>query len=94
MAIDRDTGTAKNKYDFEVIAKGTQFDFYLIAENLDDAQQNQLNFIVELLKGNSVVEGDYLSVGGKTTRGMGRVRLTDTTITTITAEDLKNKFKL
>ena len=94
VAIDRDTGTAKNKYDFEVVAKGTQFDFYLIAENLDDAQQNQLNFIVELLKGNSVVEGDYLSVGGKTTRGMGRVRLTDTTITTITAEDLKNKFKL
>lgn len=96
VAIDRDTGTAKNKnkYDFEVVAKGTQFDFYLIAENLDSTQQNQLNFIVELLKGNSVVEGDYLSIGGKTTRGMGRVRLIDTTVTTITAEDLKNKFKL
>lgn len=96
VAIDRDTGTAKNKakYDFEVVAKGTQFDFFMIAENLDEAQQNQLNFIIKLLEGNSVIDGDYISIGGKTTRGMGRVKLIDCTKTTVTANDLKQKFSL
>ena len=96
VAIDRDTGTAKNggKYDFEVVAKGTKFDFFMIAENLDEAQQNQLNFIIKLLEGNSVIDGDYISIGGKTTRGMGRVKLVDYTETTVTANDLKQKFSL
>lgn len=96
VAIDRDTGTAKQgaKYDFEIVAKGTQFDFYMIAENLDDIQQKQLDFIIKLLEGNAITEGDYISIGGKTTRGMGRIKLIDYTITTTTAEDLKKKFNL
>lgn len=96
VAIDRDTGTAKQgaKYDFEIVAKGTQFDFYMIAENLDDIQQKQLDFIIKLLEGKVITEGNYISIGGKTTRGMGRIKLIDYTITTTTVEDLKKKFNL
>lgn len=96
VAIDRDTGTAKQgaKYDFEIVAKGTQFDFYMIAENLDDIQQKQLDFIIKLLEGKVITEGNYISIGGKTTRGMGRIKLIDYTIITTTAEDLKKKFNL
>lgn len=94
VAINRYTGTAQSgaKYDFEIVAKGTQFDFYMIAENLNNTQKKQLDFIIKLLEGKSTIDGDYLSVGGKTTRGMGRVKLINYTKNEITAEELKKNF--
>ena len=77
VGIDRDTGAAKRgaKYNFEIIPKGSRFDFMLIAENLDEAQKPYLNFILDMLEGKGITEGDYIAIGGKTTRGMGRIRL-------------------
>lgn len=44
VAIDRDTGTsAKNKkYDFEQVAAGTEFDFHMTADNLDEENEKIL----------------------------------------------------
>lgn len=91
VGIDRDTGAAKKgvKYDFEIVPKGTRFDFVLIAENLDAQQLIYLDFIVELLQGNGLTEGDYLAFGGKTTRGLGRMKLENTKIERIDAASLK-----
>ena len=76
VGIDKDTGAAKQgvKYDFEVIPRGSRFRFTLVAENLDDEQKKQLEFVVALLEG-TLIPGDYLAFGGKTTRGLGRMQL-------------------
>lgn len=95
VAIDRDTGSAKRgaKYDFEIIPKGSRFDFVLIAENLDEKQKNYLDFIVRLLEGNGVVDGDYLAFGGKTTRGLGRMKLENKNVEYIDCEELKKQLR-
>jgi CRISPR-associated RAMP protein (TIGR02581 family) len=95
VGIDRETGAAARsvKYDFEIIPKGTKFDFELIAENLDEKQQKYLELILDLLCGNGITDGDYLAVGGKTTRGLGRIRLDITEKTTMTAEDYIKKIQ-
>jgi CRISPR-associated RAMP protein (TIGR02581 family) len=91
VGIDRDTGAAagKVKYDFEIIPKGSCFDFTLIAENLDAQQMKYLDFILRMLEGNDITKGDYLSIGGKTTRGLGRICLKEVKKTTMTREDMK-----
>ncbi len=95
VGIDRKTGAAARgaKYDFEVVPKGTQFDFELIAENLDEKQMGYLDFIINMLEGKGIVDGDYISVGGKTTRGLGRIRLENVERTTINYNDLKAKLE-
>lgn len=97
VGIDRETGAAKRgaKYDFEIIPKGTEFDFSMIAENLDEQQQRYLELILRMLQGNLLGEDaeDYLAVGGKTTRGLGRIRLEEITTETITAQELKQKMQ-
>lgn len=94
VGIDRVTGAATRgvKYNFEIIPKGTCFDFTLIAENLDKQQMKYLDFIIKMLEGNSISESDYLSVGGKTTRGLGRIKLKDIKRTTIDREELKKQM--
>lgn len=94
VGIDRETGAAaKNvKYDFEIVPKGTRFSFVMIAENLDEKQQRYLDFILQMLEG-SEEEENYLAVGGKTTRGLGRIRLENTKRECITASDLKQQMK-
>lgn len=94
VGIDRDTGAAARgvKYDFEIVPKGTCFDFTLIAENLDKQQMKYLDFIIKMLEGNSIAEGDYISIGGKTTRGLGRIKLKDIKKTTIDREELKKQM--
>lgn len=94
VAIDRDTGAAAGgkKYDFEIIPKGSCFDFTLVAENLDAQQETYLAFILRMLEGKDIVEGDYLSIGGKTTRGLGRVRLKDVKTETLTREVMKARM--
>ena len=71
IGIDRDTGTAARgcKYEFEIIPKGSRFSFCLIAENLEEEQKNYLYYILRRLM------SAELSIGGKTTRGFGRIKL-------------------
>ena len=90
VAIDRNTGAAKGKakYDFEVISKDSEFEFYLTADNLDEQQKKYFDFIL-----NAMQEGN-LSVGGKTTRGLGRFKVSDLKVDVITADALKEKLGL
>ena len=89
VGIDRKTGAAKRgaKYDFEIIPKGTKFDFELIAENLDEIQKKYLKLILDMLCGIGITDDDYISVGGKTTRGLGRIKLDIIENNTVTSED-------
>lgn len=95
VGIDRDTGSVSGnaKYDFEIIPKGSRFDFVLIAENLDEKQRKYLSFIVDLLEGNGISEGDYLAFGGKTTRGLGRMKLENKNIEYTDADMLKKQLE-
>lgn len=85
VGISRKTGSAAQgkKYDFEIIPKGTEFDFCLVAENLDEAQEKQLDFIIRSL------ESKELTIGGKTTRGLGRFYLSEKKISRTIADDLR-----
>lgn len=76
VAINRDTGSVAGnaKFDYEIVPRGSRFRFTLIAENLDAAQQKQFQLVLALLEG-TLIPGDYLAFGGKTTRGLGRMRL-------------------
>jgi CRISPR-associated RAMP protein (TIGR02581 family) len=71
VGIDRDTETAADqiKYDFEVLDRGCEFEFSLHLENADD---NDLALLYILLK--ELEHG--MDVGGKKSRGLGRVMLT------------------
>ena len=71
VGIDRKTGSAKQgaKFDYEIVPAGTEFDFCLIAENLTQEQEKYLEFIIKQLRSGEI------AVGGKTTRGLGRVKL-------------------
>lgn len=95
VGIDRKTGAAKRnvKYDYEIIPKGTSFDFELIAENLDKKQIGYLDFIIKLLCGEGIADGDYLAIGGKTTRGLGRIYLENVTKESITADTLRTRVE-
>lgn len=94
VGIDRDTGAAKGtaKFDFEIVPRGSRFSFTLIAENLDEEQKKQLNFVIALLQG-TLIPDDYLSFGGKTTRGLGRMRLEDTAAETVDYDKILKNFK-
>lgn len=95
VGIDRKTGAAKRgvKYDYEIIPKGTSFDFELIAENLDEEQIGYLDFIIKLLCGEGIADGDYLAIGGKTTRGLGRIVLENVKKESINADTLKTRIE-
>lgn len=86
VGIDRDTGTAadKVKYNYEQVAAGTQFEFYMTVDNLEPEYEDLLRLIVKVLE-----NGD-LRVGGKTSVGLGSVKLTDTGIYKIDKKDLKS----
>lgn len=73
VAIDRDSGTAAwgKKYDFEQVAAGTKFDFHMTVDNLESEYEPLLQIIVNVLQ-----NGD-LNVGGRTSIGLGSVKLED-----------------
>lgn len=85
VAIDRETGTAADnkKYDYEQVAAGTEFNFYMTVDNLDDKLIDLFRLIINIL-----TRGE-LQVGGKTTYGLGRIQLIDYEIYKITGENLK-----
>ena len=92
--VDRVTGSVamKAKHTFEIIPKGTQFDFVLIVENLAQEQERYLALILDILCGKGITDEDFLTVGGKSTRGLGRIRLDITEQTRFTADDCRNKI--
>ncbi len=72
VGIDRDTESAKEqiKYDFETLeSKGAKFTFKIEIENADSTDFALLRILLEELK------AGRLTVGGKKSRGLGRVAL-------------------
>lgn len=85
VAIDRDTGTAADnkKYDYEQVSAGTEFDFYMSIDNLEDEHFDLFKIIL-----NALLSGE-IQIGGKTTYGLGNIQLTDNKVYKITIENLK-----
>jgi len=78
VGIDRDSHKAVNhvKYNFEAVPAGSRFKFRLIAENLGDRDWALLAMgLLEMVNG-------HLTLGGKTTRGLGSTRLENLAIKT------------
>lgn len=76
VGIHRDTGTAASGvlYDFQVVPPGTAFALELLLENPADAEwHNALVALVALARGD-------IPLGGKVTRGLGAVALTEVQI--------------
>jgi len=73
VGIDRDTGTAadKRKYDFEQVDAGALFEFCMSVDNLEPEYEELLKFMVDVLA------SGQLRVGGKTSVGLGCIRLVD-----------------
>lgn len=71
VGIHRDTGTAAPavKYDKQVVAAGSVFQFEAIGENLDETDRTILALALQ-----SLLSGD-LSLGGSTGRGLGACQL-------------------
>lgn len=71
VAIDRDLGRVSGgrKYDFEVMAEGTELNFGLV---LDSAEAWQEGLVV---LGLDLLNQGFIRVGGATSRGLGRVAL-------------------
>ena len=90
VAIDRDTLTQRNgaKYTYEQVGAGTKFNFYMTVENLEDEHKVLLGLIVNL------VEKGELKVGGKTSAGLGIIKLVDRKIEMIEGKDGLKKYYL
>lgn len=85
VCIDRETGTALDgrKYEFEQVAAGTEFEFYMSIDNLDSDHEELLKYIIGILKSGE------LAVGGKTSVGLGNIKLIDFEVYKITKDTLK-----
>ncbi|NFL95548.1 CRISPR-associated RAMP protein [Clostridium botulinum] len=90
VGIDRDTGASRQrvKYNFEVVEAGSEFSFYMIADNLEEEQEKLFNLIIKLL------EDGEISVGGKTSRGLGQIVLKDKEIQFIDKNNLADYYGL
>lgn len=90
VGIDRDTGASKDKakYDYEIVEAGSKFDFYMIADNLEKKQEKLLDLIIRLL------EDGEISVGGKTSRGLGQIVLKNKEIKLINKNNLAEYYGL
>ncbi len=71
VSIDRDKETARNKalYTFECVPAGARFEFELVFDNPDDWE------IGLILAGLEQFNEGYVQLGGKTSRGLGRVQV-------------------
>ena len=71
VAIDRDTGTAKDGmlYDYEVVPFGTRFGCEIMVENAEPWQLGML------MLGIRPFEVGEITVGGGSSRGLGKVRI-------------------
>jgi CRISPR-associated protein Csm3 len=86
VAIDRDLKVVyrNQKYDFEVVSPGARFGLEVFVEN------PQPWLMGLLVIGFDQVADGFTALGGFTSRGMGRVELEWTELTTVTAMDLLN----
>lgn len=86
VAIDRDTRTASNslKYEIEAVPAGAAFDFEAIVENASEAEWREL--LLTLLP---FTRGE-IPIGGCTGRGLGRVRLEEVKVATVTVSGLRD----
>lgn len=73
VGIDRDTGTAADrvKYNFEVVEPGARFELCMTFENIEERYEPIINLLVNALKNGNI------KIGGKTSRGLGAVKLVD-----------------
>ena len=71
VGIDRDTETAKEKikYNFEVLDRGAEFRFEIQVENAEEADFALLYILLQEMKRG-------MEVGGKKSRGLGKIALT------------------
>lgn len=85
VAIDRDTGTAayKKNYDFECVSVGTRFNFYMSVDNIEKKQEDILRLIINLLKSGEI------RVGGKTSTGLGSIELQDYEVYKLTPDNIR-----
>ena len=90
VAIDRDTLTQRNgaKYTYEQVGAGTKFNFSMTVENLEDEHKVLLGLIVNLL------EKGELKIGGKTSAGLGIIKLIDSKIEVINGKEGLKKYYL
>jgi len=74
VGIDRDTDCAVDriKYDYEVVPSETEFEFRLIAENLDVGNSEMALLAIGIRE----LQAGMIPIGGIRTRGLGRCRLT------------------
>ena len=89
VGIDRDTRKAVDgvKYDFEAVPGGSRFNFRIVAENL--GEQDWALFSMGLLE---MLHG-HISLGGKTSRGLGSCHLEAEGLNIIHA-DFKDKTSI
>lgn len=85
VAIDRDKRTAltSRKYEIEAVPAGTAFAFEAIVENAAEEEWQDL-----LLTLFPFIRGD-LPIGGCTGRGLGRVRLENVKVASVTVSNLR-----
>lgn len=86
VAIDRDTRTASTtrKYEIEAVPTGTVFTFEAVVENVSEEEWRHI--LLTLLP---FTRGE-LSLGGCTGRGLGRVRLEDVEVSSVTAANMRD----
>jgi len=84
VAIDRDTGTAKQglKYDYEVVPAGARFHFSMVMENVEDWEVGLVGLVLRAW------EHSELALGGKVSGGLGRGRLENLRIQTVDREGI------
>ena len=88
IAIDRDSLTVANTavYKFECISAGTEFNFEMTVDNLDDNHKGLLKIILNFLQ-----DGE-MKVGGKTSAGLGNVKLISKSVYCINKENMREYF--
>lgn len=84
VGIDRDLGAAREKvkYDFEAVPPGARFDAEIVLEN---AEPWEAGLVLATLR--AVGEG-LIGIGGKTTRGLGRVEVGQLEVFTVDKTNL------
>ena len=85
VSIDRDLGRVSGgrKYDFEVVAESSRFDFGLTIDGADRWQEGLVALGLDMLN-----EG-FSRVGGATSRGLGRVALDGLAVKVLDVEALR-----
>lgn len=84
VAIDRDTGTARQGqlFDFEIVPVGAEFAFEAILENVEDWRVGLFGIALKLW------ERGEIAIGGKTSIGMGFSKLKNISVKMVNTDNL------